>query len=78
MLLLTLVVVAACNRGPRSMRPAVEPEFLNQTKEQIFQKGEDFYEKHKWQKARTYYAHIYENYPNDPLGRRSLLRIADT
>jgi outer membrane protein assembly factor BamD len=25
-----------------------------------------------------YYSHVYENYPNDPLGRRSLLRIADS
>ena len=77
-LLLMLVIVAACNRGPRAMRPAVDPEFLNLTKEQIFAKGEDFFGKRKWQRARTYYSHVYENYPNDPLGRRSLLRVADT
>lgn len=56
----------------------MEPEFLNLTKEQIFKKGEDLYANRKWQRARTYYQHIYENYPNDPLGRRSLLRMADT
>ena len=77
-LLLVALVVAACNRGPRQMRPVVEPEFLNLSKEQIFQKGEELYENRKWARARTHFAHVYENYPNDPLGRRSLLRVADT
>lgn len=60
------------------MRPRVDPELLKLSKEQAFQKAEDQFAKEKWQKARTYYQHVYENYPNDPLGRRSLLRIADT
>ncbi|MGZ5492153.1 MAG: outer membrane protein assembly factor BamD [Thermoanaerobaculia bacterium] len=73
-----LIVAAACNNRPRLARPVVEPEFLNLSKEQIFQKGEEWYAKHKWQRARTYYSHVYENFPNDPLGRRGLLRTADT
>ena len=48
------------------------------TKEQVFQRAEDEYGKRNWQRSRTYYSHVYETYPNDPLGRRSLLRIADT
>jgi outer membrane protein assembly factor BamD len=36
------------------------------------------YANKKYGRARTYFSHVYENYPNDPLGRRSLLRIADT
>ena len=74
----TLFVVAACNRGPRVYRPVVDPELLRMTKEQVFERGEALFERHKWQRARTYYSHVYETYPNDPLGRRSLLRIADT
>jgi outer membrane protein assembly factor BamD len=74
----TLLVLAACNRGPRQIRPAVDPELLKLTKEQIYQKGEEQFERRKWQRARTYYSHVYENFPNDPLGRRSLLRVADT
>lgn len=72
------LMLAACHHGQRRVRPAVEPEFLNLSKEQIFKRGEEFYGRKKWQRARTYYAHIYENFPNDPLGRRSLLRVADT
>lgn len=74
----TLFVVAACHRGPRVYRPVVDPELLQLSKEQLFQKGEDQYSRKKWQRARTYFSHLYESFPNDPLGRRSLLRIADT
>lgn len=72
------VVLASCHHRPRTARAVVEPEFLNLSKEQIFAKGEEFYAKHKWQRARLYYSHVYENFPNDPLGRRSLLHVADT
>ena len=77
-LLLAIVVIAACHRGPRQIRPVVEPELLKMSKEQVFAKAEDFFGHHKWQRARTYYTYLYENHPNEVLGRRSLLRIADT
>lgn len=73
-----LALLAACNRGPRTPRLIVDPEMLSLTKEQAYQRGEEQFERRRWQRARTYYTHVYENYPNDPLGRRSLLRIADT
>ena len=74
----TILVVAACNRGPRVYKPSFDPELLKLSKEQLFERAEASYAKERWQRARTYYSHIYETYPNDPLGRRSLLRIADT
>ncbi len=78
LMIATLFVVAACNRGPRIYRPVVDPELLKLSKEQLFQKGEEQFAREKWQRARTYFSHLYESFPNDPLGRRSLLRIADT
>ena len=72
------VALTACHHGPKNYRPVVNPEFANKTKEQIFAQADELYNKHKWTKARTYYSQVYENYPNDPLGRRALLRIADT
>jgi outer membrane protein assembly factor BamD len=77
-LVATLAVLAACNRGPREYRPVVDPELLRLTKEQIFERAESQFERKKWQRARSYYTHLYETHPNDALGRRSLLRIADT
>lgn len=77
-LLVALALVAGCNRGPRRYRPVVDPELLRMTKEQLYQRAEDQFAKRNWQRARSYYTHVYETYPNDVLGRRSLLRIADT
>ena len=78
-LLLVALALGACrHHGPRIIRPKVDPELLKLSKEQVFQKAEDNFGRGKWTKARTYYQHVYENFPNDPLGRRSLLRVADT
>ena len=77
-IMVIMVAFVACNRGPRSPRIVVDPELLSITKEQAWQRGEEQFERRKWARARLYYTHVYENYPNDPLGRRSLLRIADT
>ena len=75
---LTLVSCRHHQGAPSYSRPKINPELLNLTKEQAFTKAEANFEKRKWLKARTFYAYIYETYPNDPLGRRSLLRVADT
>lgn len=77
-LAVVLALTTACNRGPRQFRPVVDPELLQLSREQLYEKGEEQFAREKWQRARSYYTHIYENFPNDPLGRRSLLRIADT
>lgn len=76
--LLFMILATACRSGRKDMMPAVNPELLNLTKEQVFAKADGFYEERKWTKAREYYGYVYENHPNDPLGRRSLLKIADT
>ncbi|MGN6182537.1 MAG: outer membrane protein assembly factor BamD [Thermoanaerobaculia bacterium] len=78
LMVMAVVLVTACHRGPRQFRPVVDPEMLKLSKEQLFERGEQQYARHKWQRARTYYSYLYETYPNDPLGRRSLLRVADT
>ena len=77
-LIVLVATLAACHRGPRQMRPVVDPELLKLTSEQAFQRGEDYFARRKWQRARTYYTHVYETHPNDSIGRRSLLRVADT
>jgi outer membrane protein assembly factor BamD len=79
LLLIFVVSVVGCtNRASRAARPALAPEFLNLSKEELFAKAEEEMERKRYSRARTFYSHVYENYPNDPLGRRSLLKIADT
>jgi outer membrane protein assembly factor BamD len=81
-----LLAFAACHFHPRHagggmskpLRSSFDPELLKLPKEQVFQRGEEQFANKRYQRARSYYSHVYENYPNDPLGRRALLRIADT
>ncbi len=73
------LVLAACRHGAtRPVRPAIDPELTRLSKEEIFDRGEQQFARKKYQRARTYYTYVYENSPNDPLGRRALLRVADT
>jgi outer membrane protein assembly factor BamD len=72
-----ILAAAACNRGPRRFRPVVDPQLLRMTKEQVWDKAEDQFAKRNWSRARTYFTYVYETFPNDVLGRRALLRIAD-
>jgi outer membrane protein assembly factor BamD len=76
-LLVILALFGACRSTKPSM-PAVNKEFLNLSKEEIFKRGETLLDAKKFAKARSYFSNVYENYPNDPLGRRALLMIADT
>ena len=75
-----LLAAVACRHGSGQRAPRAivsDPALLKMTKEQVYQKGEDFFAHKRYQKARTYFGYVYENYPNDPLGRRALLRVAD-
>ena len=51
---------------------------MNLSKEEVFERADTLFEAERWMQARTHYSYVYENFPNDPLGRRSLLRVADT
>jgi outer membrane protein assembly factor BamD len=74
-----VVALAGCHHsGARLGRPVVDPELTRLTKEQLFDRGEEQFAKKKYPRARTYYSYLYESNPNDPLGRRALLRVADT
>jgi len=76
---IAILGATACHHGPRrAAAPLVDPQFAHLTKEQAFAKGEDWFAKRRFQRARQYYQYVYESFPNDPLGRRALLRIADT
>jgi outer membrane protein assembly factor BamD len=74
-----LLGLASCkSRQERAYQPKINPEFLELTKEELFAKGDELFEREKWAKSREYYTYVYENFPNDPLSSRSLMRIADT
>jgi outer membrane protein assembly factor BamD len=78
LMIATLLLAAACHRGPRSTGPSSIPNCSSSPKSSSSKRERQYYTRQKWQRARTYFSHLYETFPNDPLGRRSLLRIADT
>jgi outer membrane protein assembly factor BamD len=75
---LLVVAAAGCHHGQKMIRQSVDPEMLKLSKEELFKRGEEQFNRRKYVPARSYFSFLYENFPNDPLGRRSLLRVADT
>lgn len=53
-------------------------ELANMDKEAIFERAEDLYTKKKYEEARKYFSFVYDTFPNDPLGHKAALRVADT
>lgn len=77
-LLLAALGPSACGTTSQRGVAPINPELMNLSKEEVWERAEALYESERWAAARSHYSFIYENYPNDPLGRRSLLRVADT
>jgi outer membrane protein assembly factor BamD len=53
-------------------------ELANQEKEAIFERAQDLYDNKKFEEARKYFSFVYDTFPNDPLGHKAALRVADT
>lgn len=75
-----LLLLAVAFMGCKNTKP--EQEFFNQvstmTKEELLAKGDALAAKRKWEEARKYYSFLSDSFPNDPLGRRAALKVADT
>lgn len=75
-----LVLLAMAVIGCKNAKP--EQEFFNQvstmTKEELLARGDALAEKKRWEEARKYYSFLSDSFPNDPLGRRAALKVADT
>ncbi len=53
-------------------------ELANQEKEAIFERAQGLYDNKKFEEARKYFSFVYDTFPNDPLGHKAALRVADT
>ena len=74
--LAAVVLLVAC--ATKKNEQAFLDEVGTQTKEQIMARGDDLAKKKKWDQARKYYTFLSDTYPNDQLGRRAALKVADT
>jgi outer membrane protein assembly factor BamD len=71
-----LLLLAAC--ASKNPEQGFLSEVGSQTKEQILAKGDEFAGKKKWEEARRYYSFLADSFPNDPVGRKAALKVADT
>jgi outer membrane protein assembly factor BamD (BamD/ComL family) len=53
-------------------------ELANLDKETIFERAENLYSDEKYQEARRLFSFVYDSFPNDPMGHKAALRVADT
>lgn len=76
-LALALLAPACASKGPKKP-DKVTQELLTQPKEVLFEKGKDLLARKKYEEARKYLNHVFETYPNEVIGRESLLLVADS
>lgn len=53
-------------------------ELTDMNKTEIFERAEALYADGKIEDARNYFSFVYDTFPNDPLGHKAALRVADT
>jgi len=74
-LMLLLVLLAGCSARNTDQRFFDEVTALS--KEEIMDRGDTLLEDKKYTEARRYYGFLADSFPNDPLGRKAALRVAD-
>ena len=70
------LVLAACSANKKPDR--VTRDLLSLPKETLFAKGKALLDKKKPEEARKYLNFVFESYPNDPIGQKALLMVADS
>ena len=53
-------------------------ELANLDKETIYERAQALFDETKYQQARELFSFVYDTFPNDPLGHKAALRVADT
>ena len=77
-LLLPVAIIAAGCKSSRNKDDELLDQLANLDKETIFEQAEALYTEKEYQKARELFAFVYDSFPNDPMGHKAALRVADT
>lgn len=75
---LGLVVGLGACKTARTQDQKFFDEVSALSKEEIMKRGETLTEKKDYAEARKYFSFLADSFPNDPLGRKAALRVADT
>ncbi|MGD9252434.1 MAG: outer membrane protein assembly factor BamD [Holophagae bacterium] len=71
------LVSVGCKSGGSS-RDQILDELANLEKETIYEQAEALFEDKQYTRAREFFGFVYDSFPNDPLGHKAALRVADT
>lgn len=79
-LTLAVLPLALLAFGCKSSRSESEllDQLANLDKETIYEQAQELYSEKEYQKARDLFSFVYDTFPNDPLGHKAALRVADT
>jgi outer membrane protein assembly factor BamD len=78
MIVLPVVILAFGCKSSGSKEDELLDQLANLDKETIFEQAEGLYAEKEYQKARELFAFVYDSFPNDPMGHKAALRVADT
>lgn len=76
LLVAALAIFPACSGNKKPDK--ITRDLLALPKETLFEKGKDLLARKKLDEARKYLNFVFESYPNDPLGQKALLLVADS
>ena len=71
------IALGACTNA-RKQEDLLLDELASMEKEAIFERAEKLFGDKKYQAARKFFSFVYDTFPNDPLGHKAALRVADT
>jgi outer membrane protein assembly factor BamD len=77
-LLLPVVILTIGCKSGGSKDDELLDQLANLDKETIFEQAEALYSEKEYQRARELFAFVYDSFPNDPMGHKAALRVADT
>jgi outer membrane protein assembly factor BamD len=77
LLVLPVLFSLSCS-SKASKDEALLEELSNLDKTTIYERAEGLYEAKKYREARQLFSFVYDSFPNDPLGHKAALRVADT
>lgn len=72
------LVLGAAGCSSAKKEESLLDELANLDKETIFNRAEGLYSKGDYKEARELFSFVYDSFPNDPLGHKAALRVADT
>jgi outer membrane assembly lipoprotein YfiO len=78
LLLMTWITLFVTGCGHARPEDKVLAELANLDKETIYSRAQDLYDKRDYEESRKLFSFVYDSFPNDPLGHKAALRVADT